>query len=276
MGPRTPTAATAAATGAGSRDSVLETQALRDEAGRLKLQLLEVHAHENALQGELSAVRAQCHEQAAAMENANRELQAETSRLREHNATLMERILALKAASRQADAVHQEQLASQHALLHSSRGADSAVQPTRMSTTEATVFWPRSKHDDSHADDECLRQAELKWPGAPSPRALDAAANTVRSRPKVGAHNQRPTRQPAHQSQHQHQHDSDNQRGDCPPTDSYRSVKGIRSRLEAILLKHDPLRLVEVDELLASYRGAEDTLFESLELKYASRFATPP
>ncbi|RLN90830.1 hypothetical protein BBJ28_00022956 [Nothophytophthora sp. Chile5] len=42
-----------------------------------------------------------------------------------------------------------------------------------------------------------------------------------------------------------------------------------RSRLVAFLEERDPEKLAEVDEMLANYRGVEESLFESLELKYS-------
>lgn len=42
-----------------------------------------------------------------------------------------------------------------------------------------------------------------------------------------------------------------------------------RARLVAFFREKDPSMLSEVDEMLASYRGVESSLFESLELKYS-------
>ncbi|KAI9993751.1 hypothetical protein PInf_016270 [Phytophthora infestans] len=42
-----------------------------------------------------------------------------------------------------------------------------------------------------------------------------------------------------------------------------------RARLVAFFEERDPGKLVEVDEMLASYKGVEESLFESLELKYS-------
>jgi phage shock protein A len=42
-----------------------------------------------------------------------------------------------------------------------------------------------------------------------------------------------------------------------------------RARLAAFFEERDPDKLVEVDEMLASYKGVEESLFESLELKYS-------
>ncbi|KUF85522.1 hypothetical protein AM588_10000933 [Phytophthora nicotianae] len=42
-----------------------------------------------------------------------------------------------------------------------------------------------------------------------------------------------------------------------------------RARLVAFFEDRDPDKLVEVDEMLASYKGVEESLFESLELKYS-------
>lgn len=42
-----------------------------------------------------------------------------------------------------------------------------------------------------------------------------------------------------------------------------------RSRLVAFFQERDPEMLSQVDEMLESYRGVEDSLFESLELKYS-------
>eukprot|EP00644_Phytophthora_capsici_P006717 jgi/Phyca11/504452/fgenesh2_kg.PHYCAscaffold_8_\ len=42
-----------------------------------------------------------------------------------------------------------------------------------------------------------------------------------------------------------------------------------RSRLIAFFEERDPEKISEVDEMLASYKGVEESLFESLELKYS-------
>ncbi|CEG43084.1 hypothetical protein PPTG_00953 [Plasmopara halstedii] len=47
------------------------------------------------------------------------------------------------------------------------------------------------------------------------------------------------------------------------------STASYRARLVAFLKERDPEKLIEVDEMLASYKGVEASLFESLELKYS-------
>ena len=42
-----------------------------------------------------------------------------------------------------------------------------------------------------------------------------------------------------------------------------------RARLLAFFEEHDPTKVVEVDEMLVHYEGVEESLFESLELKYS-------
>ncbi|GMF39854.1 unnamed protein product [Phytophthora fragariaefolia] len=42
-----------------------------------------------------------------------------------------------------------------------------------------------------------------------------------------------------------------------------------RARLVAFFEERDPEKITEVDDMLASYKGVEDSLFESLELKYS-------
>uniref|UniRef100_A0AAV1T7U2 GOLD domain-containing protein n=1 Tax=Peronospora matthiolae TaxID=2874970 RepID=A0AAV1T7U2_9STRA len=42
-----------------------------------------------------------------------------------------------------------------------------------------------------------------------------------------------------------------------------------RARLLAFFEEHDPTKVVEVDEMLLHYKGVEESLFESLELKYS-------
>ncbi|OQR96024.1 nuclear pore complex protein [Achlya hypogyna] len=69
--------------------------------------------------------------------------------------------------------------------------------------------------------------------------------------------------------------------GQTPPTPFGQATPAFgatdhRTRLVEFYTKHNPAKLSEVDNLLARYRGKEDTLFKSLETKYGGGAAAKP
>ncbi|TMW57208.1 hypothetical protein Poli38472_003133 [Pythium oligandrum] len=234
-----------------------QMKASDDETNRLKQQVVKYRSQKRVLVAEIKNLQSQSEGQiAVAMAEAN-ESRMVNRRLKKQNELLLTQIRSLVDDAREQekklqDEVEQKIKEAQLALqkLHQDGDSETSIEPAP-SVKIASVPLPTIDNENLSADfDESTVPYTLSAADIALLNGHQGVATTERQTVRSSAPDSSASSM-------------------IVQGDAYSETDPYRARLTAFFQAKDPSMIPEIDNMLASYAGVEEMLFESLELKYS-------
>uniref|UniRef100_K3WL55 Uncharacterized protein n=1 Tax=Globisporangium ultimum (strain ATCC 200006 / CBS 805.95 / DAOM BR144) TaxID=431595 RepID=K3WL55_GLOUD len=245
------------------------------EIMQLKQQLIKFRCQKKVLVTEIRNMKTQTEGQVSVAMAEASEARMVNKRLKKQNELLLTQIRTLVDDSRETERKYheqqqqvqrqQEELQMQIQARVAEKDAHSLSTPPPVTLNDGEIF--REVLHAAHEDESGQEQHYDKEDESTVPYTLSAAdiallnGRMIPPAPRMQS-------QPVPQEEREHEQE-DNCSSVSKESRHQLAYNPYRTRLVAFFEEKDPSMLAEVEDMLKSYRGVENSLFESLELKYS-------